>query len=284
MRAVGKSSFHKRLAHPTWTAPLVEVSPRAGLINRCCLRMHTVIYEVQRAKNYWVVLAGYEQETGFLNLALFEVLAQIPDDAAERKSGGRSGRPKIVPDGAPSATIFIDGDDYRVELASRLLHDFYNAARDRIGLPINRLWLSQSTLASADAVQALRAEVPGVLIDVETGSSQLYVLGNPASGMTLDRLSESLSSYATRYNSNISQPQIDKLKAVIQGRILALNVAKRTWGLHIDKRRTTTRAVDVWLDDYYRTNRFFDTPIKAYSCKAVRAGANVTLLNIIKTQ
>lgn len=280
MKAVGKSSFHKRLAHLTWTAPVAERSPRAGLINRCCLRMHTGIYEVQRAKNYWVVLAGYEQETGFLSLALFEVLAQLPGDAAEARPGGPSGRPKVVPNGAPSATILIDGNDgYRVELAPRLLHEFYNAARDRIGLPINRLWLSQSILASDDAMQELRTGLPGVRIDVESSSSQPYVRGNPPSGLTLGLLSQSLSRYATRYNASISQPEIDKLKAEVQGRVLALNVAKRKWGPHIDGRRTKTRAVDVWLDDYYRTNRFFDTPVNTTSCKVVRAGAIVASIN-----
>lgn len=274
MKAVGKSSFHKRLAHLTWTAPVVERSPATGLVNRCCLRMHTVAFEIERARNYWVVLAGYEQETGFLSLALYDVQAETPADDNGPKSVGR---PKLAPKGAPGAAIFLSSDGgYRVGLSRQLLHDFYNAVRDRVGLPINRLWLSQLALADGSALPELRTALQGLQIDVESSAPQQYVLGKPPPGITLDALSLHLSDYSARYNLAIAQPAIDALKAEIRGRRLSLKIATRGWGAHIDKRRTRTVAVDVWLDDYYRTHRFFNSPVRVPSLRAVHVGATVT--------
>jgi len=276
VNGIGKSSFHKRLAHQTWTPPPVERSLAADMISRCCLRIHSVGIEIETARNYWVVLAGYEQDTGFLSLALYDVMVQ---PSAVKAGPTSPGRPKLLPAGKPEATIFLSSDGgYRVGLSPQLLHGFYHAVCDQVGLPINRLWMSQLALSGSSAVQALRDELQGVQVDIESRSSQQYVQGKPPAGITLDALSRHLADHTARYNLAIAQSAIDALKSEIRERLLGLKKAKLKWGwgAHIDKRRRRTAAVDVWLGDYYRTHQYFDSPVRASNCRAVRVVATVT--------
>src|SRR5471030_327107 len=112
----------------------------------------------------------------------------------------------------------------------QLLHGFYHAVCDQVGLPINRLWMSQLALSGSSAVQALRDELQGVQVDIESRSSQQYVQGKPPAGITLDALSRHLADHTARYNLAIAQSAIDALKSEIRERLLGLKKAKLKWG------------------------------------------------------
>lgn len=267
---VSKATFHNHLKRISQQAPIIDRPSKAALSHRCRLRVHMVVVEVERAKNYWVVLAGYEQITGFLNLKLFDVYAEHADHASRPKS---KGRPKKMPEGPAQATIYLhDGPEDRVKLSDQLLQDFYDDTLKRLDLPLNRLWFSSAIEADSDVLQALRAEAPALQIERESTPLQTRVHRMPATSLTLAELVKLTAEYVNRHNTAFAQSAVDDMKTKVQRKLDAFK--QRRWS-QIDKRRRKTKAVENWLADFYSNDRLVKGTLKTFYGKPVRVGAQL---------
>lgn len=268
---VSKATFHNHLKRISQEPLVIDQPSKAALSHRCRLRVHMLVLEVERAKNYWVVLAGYEQITGFLNLKLFDVYVQHGDHASRPKP---KGRPKKMPEGPAQATIYLhDGHEDRVKLSNQLLQDFYDDTLKRLGLPLHRLWFSSGIEVDSDALQALRSEAPALQIERDSAPLQTRVYRMPATALTLAELVKMAAEYVNRHNKVFAQSAVDDMKTKVQRKLDAFK--QRRWS-QIDKRRRKTKAVENRLANFYSNDRLVKGPLKALYCKPTRIGAELT--------
>jgi hypothetical protein len=133
---ISKATFQRQLnRQPGVRAPHAQ-RKKDNLMQRCRLRLHQVVFEIGAAGCYGVILAGYEETTKFVNLALYEV--HLPTQRKNRC------RPKSISRDLPDALISGSGDAVTLQLPARVILSFYAESRDRLRFPLNRVFICQS--------------------------------------------------------------------------------------------------------------------------------------------
>lgn len=104
---------------------------RTKLAERCTVRLHQVALTYTETGDYWVLLAGYDQYTQFLNVAVFDIGGEMPNVRPP-------GRPKQAAKGEKKGIIHrtLSGD--YVELSEGLWREFCLDTTKHLGLPVKR--------------------------------------------------------------------------------------------------------------------------------------------------
>ena len=200
---MSKATFQRQLKRqPGVRAPLGQ-RKKDNLMQRCRLRLHQVVFEIEAAVCYWVILAGYEETTRFVNVALYEV--HRPTQRNKR------GRPKSISRDLPDALISGSGDAATLQLPAQVILNFYAETRDRLGFPLNRVFLCQSVLPNPCILGELQKAEPGLSYDVESMLNQRHLLPTCDVSLPLQTLADLLSTRATEHNSRVTEAGIASL-------------------------------------------------------------------------
>lgn len=150
-----RSVFYANLNAPKWQGSEDGFSrppSRSTVIDwldRYCLRINAVILEGPNTQSYWVVLAGYESITGYLDLSILEVwLTDTPPVT------NKLGRPRKPPEGPAKIFIQRQGGKLTFQLSSEILTAFFERMQRKLGLPIRRVEVNQSILSQEQAPSA----------------------------------------------------------------------------------------------------------------------------------
>lgn len=211
-----QSVFYAKLSSPTWQGSVDGFSPpsrRSTVIdwlNRYCIRINAFIIEDQNTHSYWVVLAGFEMATGYLDISVLEVC--LPDARPKIK---QRGRPRKPPSGPAKVFIQRDGDMLTFQLAPTVLADFSGRMLRALGLPIRRVEINQHLLSVNMTASVTNAATEHATALSEVTSFYAYgvtpkqYLPYRVKGLSLDELRRTLGKFSQRYYARFVAQQIN---------------------------------------------------------------------------
>lgn len=132
-----KRTFYAQLAR---TGRYPE-RPRAArslsqtVVEQCRVRLHQITFKSDDSQDYWVIIAGFEQTTQYLNLVTFDV-------RVDSENVRRRGRPKEFDPDLEKVAIYRNKDETRIELPSAIWEMFIASSINRLGLPVTQFALA----------------------------------------------------------------------------------------------------------------------------------------------
>lgn len=235
---VAKSTFHELLRATGEIPRKSSVSNPCDVMHRCHLRLHQIVLTKEPDRRYWVILAGYEQATGFVNVALYDLRVESTDSGPDTTSAAR---PKQLPGGQPTAWVVMRSDVRRVQLPIFALTDFVNDCRYRIGLPIQHVSVSSAVISDNKCAEHAREALLATTVEVFTvvGSSMPAHLFSTS--LTQTAIKQRLTEYINRYNKALPSDELNMLKQEVTD---GLELARST--LKIFDQRRNKKAMAAW--------------------------------------
>lgn len=169
--------------------PSVRRYGRVKLTERYIVRIHQMVLTRVPEKSYWVVMAGYEVVTGFLNVAVLDL--NVSDDQPRPR-----GRPKLMDIDVPVGVFDQkEGGDF-VRLQQDLWWRFCTETVERLGLPVGRFeYVSNFGL---EPMQLEHQDAPISLVSACKHGAD--VASHPVSEAVFKQFASRLTSIVRRHN------------------------------------------------------------------------------------
>ena len=288
--AIKKGVFHARLKQLDLSPPLAAVSikprdlKRRGLLGRYRLRVHALTFEGRNRDNYWIVIGGYEQTTGFLHFQLLNVIVEQRLESNGKideayQTTRKRGRPRKMENATPCLTIAADDQAPIARLTPDLLKTFIDEMADILRLPLLDVTISDQIGRTHDELESIAAvlDQAGVLRD-DPQTTHRYLPARLPPALTLAKLAEKLSDMANRYNKNESHAKVKQERKKLQD---ALKKARKpATQPRVLGTRDPAIIEESSLEAFYRGHTLvFPKEIKATSCKPITINGVIVSLS-----
>lgn len=219
--------------------PSVRRNGRVKLTERYIVRIHQMALTRIPEKSYWVVMAGYEVITGFLNVAVLDL--NVSDDQPRSR-----GRPKLMDINDPVGVVVLrEGGDF-VRLQKDLWLRFGTETIERLGLPVGRFeYVSNFGLEPMDLEHQ---DAPVSLVSVCKDGAD--VASHQVSEAVFKQFASKLTSVVRRHNQN-RKAVIDEHRDEVVRRFNEARERKRP-GIIILNKPSFEMAERYALLKYYR--------------------------------